>query len=78
VQVAAVREPDGAAGELRRLARRFPVLAGLDALPAERVEVAGKGTFYRVFAGAFADKSDADAVCAQLRAGGVYCRTLRR
>lgn len=78
VQVAAIRERDGAAAELRRLTRRFPVLTGLEALPAEQVEVKGKGTFYRVFAGAFAAKADADAVCAQLLAKGFYCRTLRR
>lgn len=78
VQVAAIREAQGAQAELKRLARRYPVLKNLQARAPEKVEVPGKGTFYRVFAGNFATAEDAAAVCAQLRTGGISCRTVRR
>jgi hypothetical protein len=78
VQVASVREPNGAEAEVKRLARRFPVLKDLKAGTGEKVEVPDKGVFYRVYAGSFVDESDALAVCAQLKAEGAYCRTMRR
>lgn len=78
VQVASVREPNGAEAEVKRLARRFPVLKDLEVGTGEKVEVPDKGVFYRVYAGSFVEEADALAVCAQLKAEGAYCRTMRR
>ena len=51
VQVAAVPRADQVPGEWRRLVKRHPDLRALELQPAQSVEVAGKGTFYRVIAG---------------------------
>jgi tetratricopeptide (TPR) repeat protein len=74
VQLAAVPEPGQVAGEWKRLSGRFPMLKELELLPPQAVEVPGKGTFYRVIAGSFASRAEADAVCARLRAAGAGCR----
>ena len=39
----------------------------------ESVDLPGKGTFYRLYAGAYADKADADALCNKLKAAGGSC-----
>lgn len=70
---------DGAAvdSEWARLVRRHPQLAALARAPAQRVEVDGKGVFWRVLARA-PTGSDAAAICAALRAAGDACRVLGR
>jgi hypothetical protein len=74
VQVAAVPERGQVAAEWERLAVRFPLLNGLELQQAQSVEVAGKGTFYRVLAGSFGSRAEAEAVCERLRAAGGACR----
>jgi tetratricopeptide (TPR) repeat protein len=74
VQVAAVPERGQVAAEWERLAVRFPLLQGLELQAAQSVEVAGKGTFYRVLAGPFGSRAEAEAVCERLRAAGGACR----
>lgn len=78
VQVAAVREADGAEAEWRRLAALYPLLKELPLQPPQRVEVPANGTWYRVFVGSFAAKGEADATCERLRTAGAYCRATRR
>jgi tetratricopeptide (TPR) repeat protein len=74
VQVAAVPERGQVSAEWERLAVRFPLLQGLELQAAQSVEVAGKGTFYRVLAGPFGSRAEAEAVCERLRAAGGACR----
>ena len=77
VQLAAVPEADQVTAEWRRLVRRFPQLDQLALQAPQAVEVAGKGTFYRVLAGPFASRAEADATCARLRKAGASCRLAR-
>lgn len=74
VQVAAVPRPDQVQGEWRRLVKRHPDLRTLQLQPVQSVEVAGKGTFYRVIAGPLASKAAAEWLCARLRRAGAACR----
>jgi cell division septation protein DedD len=80
IHVASVSEAAraaGAASEWRRLANIHPSLAGLQSLPPRRVEVPGKGSFYRVLGGPFRTRSEALAACSRLHAeGGGYCKPL--
>ncbi len=64
-------------GEWRRLVRRHPELAALVPAPAQRVDVAGKGTFWRVLATA-PGGTDGAALCARIAASGDPCRVLAR
>jgi tetratricopeptide (TPR) repeat protein len=74
LQVAAVPERGQVATEWERLAVRFPLLQGLELQAAQSVDVAGKGTFYRVLAGRFGSRAEAEALCERLRAVGGACR----
>ena len=78
VQVAAVPQRDQVGTEWERLAARFPLLRELELQAPQSVEVAGKGTFYRVLAGRFGSRADAEAVCERLRTAGAACRLGRR
>ena len=76
VQVAAVRDPSDVSGEWRRAAARHPGLTGLRPRDPQVVEVPGRGTFWRVLAGSFATRAEAEAACGQVRADGGACRAL--
>lgn len=78
VQLAAVQDPAEVTAEWKRHARRYPQLKGLELMPAPAVEVAGKGTFYRVLAGPLSSQSEAAALCTQLRQAGGSCQVARR
>jgi hypothetical protein len=73
VHLASVRDPNAVASEWQRLVRLHPMLASLPLRRAERIDLAGKGTFYRVAAGSFATRAEAQAVCDRLKTRGVYC-----
>ena len=77
VQLASVPAAEQVAPEWRRLIKRFPQLRGLELQPAQSVEVAGKGTFYRVIAGPLASQAEAEALCARLSKAGGVCRPAR-
>ncbi len=72
VHLASVSSLAAARSGAVRLQRQYPELAGLPIRPPERVEIAGKGTFYRIAYGYFADRRRAQAVCAKLEARGAY------
>ena len=74
VQLAAVPTSDQVAPEWQRLIKRYPQLQELGLQPPQSVEVAGKGTFYRVIAGPLASQAEAEALCARLRKAGGVCR----
>ena len=76
LQVAAVRDPASVPSEWRRLKRRYASLAGLELRAPRSVEIPGKGTFYRVYGGAFATRAEARAACDRLRSEGGDCRVV--
>ena len=76
IHVASVRDPSRVAEEWRRLAERHPGLAGLALREPRTVEVPGRGRFYRVVAGAFATRAEAEAACARLGQEGLDCQAV--
>ena len=74
LQLAAVQARDQVAPEWRRLVKRYPLLETFKLQPPQTVQVAGKGTFYRVIAGPLASKAEAEALCVRLRRAGAACR----
>ncbi len=77
VHLASVSSLAAARSGAERLQRQYPELAGLPIRPPEKVEVAGKGTFYRIAYGYFADRDRARRLCAELRRRGAYCDVTR-
>ncbi len=71
LQLSAVRSPDAVQEEWNRLKHRFPELAPLKNTTS-KIDVAGKGTFYRVEAGPLGE-AEAKSTCARLRAQGLGC-----
>jgi hypothetical protein len=71
LQLSAVRSPDAVQDEWNRLKRRFPELAPLKNTTS-KIDVAGKGTFYRVEAGPLGE-AEAKSTCANLRTQGLGC-----
>lgn len=71
LQLSAVRSPDAVQAEWSRLKRRFPELASLKNTTS-KIDVAGKGTFYRVEAGPLGE-AEAKSTCAHLRTQGLGC-----
>ena len=77
IQLASLRTRDGAEIEWKRLQRLFPdLLAGRD-LVIQIVELEARGTFFRVFAGTFEDRTDAQDLCAEFKALEKYCMVIR-
>jgi cytoskeleton protein RodZ len=76
LHVASVRDQASVPGEWRRLARQYASLVGMQARAPRRVEVPGKGIFYRVVGGAFATRAEAQAACARLRSEGGDCQVV--
>jgi len=71
LQLSAVRSPDAVADEWARLKRRYPELASLKNA-TNKIDVPGKGTFYRVEAGPL-DEAAAKSTCTRLRGQGLGC-----
>jgi hypothetical protein len=71
LQLSAVRSPDAVQDEWNRLKRRFPELSPLKNTTS-KIDVAGKGTFYRVEAGPLGE-AEAKSTCAHLRTQGLGC-----
>lgn len=73
VQLAALPSEASARLAFSTISRQFPsILSGYTPIIREAI-IPGKGTFYRVFAGPIASYSDANQVCANLRAAGGDC-----
>ncbi len=54
------------------LAKKYPVLKS-HSYEIETADLGAKGTFYRLQAGSFADRSGADALCKEIKAAGGSC-----
>lgn len=76
IQLASVRSETEAAAEWKRIASRHPDALGGLSLQVAKVDLAGKGIFYRV-QGNGADETRAKSICAQLRAQNVGCVVVR-
>ncbi|QSR36401.1 hypothetical protein CFI10_15720 [Marinobacterium iners] len=72
VQLASLSDQAAAVGMLQQLRRDYPGLLAPLLLKVRSVELEGK-EIYRVHAGAFTKRADADALCGQLKARGQGC-----
>ena len=73
VQLAAVRDEKAARGEWQRLRGRHAELLGTLSLRVVRADLGAKGVFYRLRAGALADKAAARDLCQALAKKKVGC-----
>jgi hypothetical protein len=71
LQLSAVRSPDAVPEEWARLKRRYPELARMTS-STHKIDVADKGTFYRIEAGPL-DEVTAKSTCTNLRGQGLGC-----
>jgi cell division septation protein DedD len=77
LQLGAVRSPEAAKKEWERLQHRYgDVLGGLT-FAAQRVDLGGRGIFYRIQAGPVADAAKAERDCSELKRRGVGCILVR-
>jgi cell division septation protein DedD len=73
VQVASVRDRAAIPALWASLAGHQRGLTDLEPQAPQAVTLPGRGTFYRVLAGSFAARSDAQAACDRLRSSGTRC-----
>ncbi|MEZ5903605.1 MAG: SPOR domain-containing protein [Geminicoccaceae bacterium] len=76
IHLASVRSPAAAHEEWTRLAGVLDLDPSVDQVLPQRIEVPGKGVFYRVEGGPFATRAEAAAACAPLAATGQYCAVI--
>jgi len=78
LQLASLKAKERAPAEWSRLQKSFPTLLGSRQLVVLPVDLASRGTFYRVQAGYFPDRAAAEAVCKQLKAKSQDCLVTKR
>ena len=78
VHLSSVRSVASANAEWRRLSGNLGLPGDWPQLTPERVDVTGKGTFYRVAGGAFSSRAAAIRACSEIKAKGQYCGILAR
>ncbi|MCX7630558.1 MAG: tetratricopeptide repeat protein [Geminicoccaceae bacterium] len=78
LHLGSIRDADRLEQEWRRLVARHPQLAALSLQPAQKVEIPGKGTFWRVIAGPLKSRSEAAELCAKIASAGDPCTVLGR
>ncbi len=78
LQLASLKAKERAPAEWSRLQKSYPTLLGSRQLLVLPVDLAGRGTFYRVQAGYFPDRAAAEAVCKQLKAKSQDCLVTKR
>jgi hypothetical protein len=76
IQVSAVRSAEAAAPEAERMKRRFPETLSALKETTSKIEIAGKGFFYRIQFGPL-DPAAAKAACERLRGKGVACLVVK-
>jgi hypothetical protein len=78
IQLASLKDPGAAEREVERLQSRYGTV--LDGMPVtlEKAEIASRGVFYRIKAGAFEISNQASAVCKALKAKKQPCLVVRR
>jgi cell division septation protein DedD len=78
LQLASLKSRERAPGEWSRLQKSFPNLLGNRELVVLSVNLADRGTFYRVQAGFYPDRASAEAACQQLKAKSQDCLVTKR
>ncbi len=78
LQLASLKAKERASGEWSRLQKSFPGLLADRQLVVLSVDLAGRGTFYRVQAGYYSDRASAEAACKQLKAKRQDCLVTKR
>ena len=78
VQVASVRDESDARNLWTGLERKFPNLVSSTASDIKRVDLGDKGVYYRLRVAGLADKTSAQTLCSNLKAGGQDCLVTRR
>lgn len=73
VQIAALRSDEEARQAWIRLQRKHADILGSHSATISRVEIPERGTFYRVQAGPWRDRSAAEEACARLKRVGTGC-----
>jgi cell division septation protein DedD len=73
VQVAARRSLDDAKREASEVTRRYSALFGGTRPYIVKADVPGKGTYYRVRFGPFAERTQVAGLCQQLKGQGQDC-----
>lgn len=69
IQLGAYRQIDGASVDWKKIQKKHPDLLGGLTMKTEKVDVPGKGTFYRLQAGKVSDAA-AKEICAKLKSSG--------
>ncbi|WP_033069621.1 SPOR domain-containing protein [Thalassospira australica] len=77
IQLASVRDESGAASEWKRLSSKNKDLLDNLQMFVQRIEIDGKGIFYRLQAGPLADAGVAEKLCADLKERSVGCLIVR-
>jgi len=77
IQIASVRSADSARAEWQRQRKAYPALLGDLDLTVKRVNLAEKGTYFRVQAGPLKDKQTAQGLCTALKKKKVGCLIVR-
>lgn len=72
MQLAAVRSQDAADGEWKKLQKAYPDLLSSLSVSVVKVDIADKGTFFRIQAGALS-QSAAKELCSQLKQRKAEC-----
>ena len=78
VQLVALRSEEDLDAAWIDLRRKFDRLSTIERLPPTYVDIEGRGRFYRLLVGPYADRSDADALCKGLKQDGGDCRVVIR
>lgn len=78
VQVASVRSEADANNIWSRIEGKFPNLVRSTYSDVKRVDLGDKGIYYRLRVAGLADKSAANSLCSNLKAGGQDCLVTRR
>lgn len=77
IQLASVREESGAVSEWKRLSSKNKDLLGNLEMSVQRIDIEGKGVFYRLQAGPLDDAATAEKLCANLKERNVGCLVVR-
>jgi len=72
VQLSAVRTSEAVAPEWARLKHRFPEILASLTMASDKIDIPGKGSFYRLRAGPL-DQAGAKSACERLRSQGLGC-----
>lgn len=76
LHLGSIRDAGRLEEEWQRLKSRHPRLAQLALQPPQRVEIPGKGSFWRVIAGPLPTRAEAAALCGAITAAGDPCTVL--